>query len=153
MSPAPHADRDHSEAPTTVNPDAVVRQIDSLITERDELRAKVEKCKSAAKTLGEIIDKQCQMVLDATGRHDLIGEDGDGDWGAVWDWLSGLRPRAEAAEAERDRARSLAATLEARLAQVEAALTKSAHMLNKQQTVWTLAELQDDLAAALKGDA
>ena len=60
-----------------------------------------------ARTLGEIIDKQCRMVLDATGLHAWIDEDGDGDWGAVWDHLFDLRRRAEAAEAELERLREV----------------------------------------------
>ena len=64
MSPAPHADRDHSEAPET------------------------DQWRSNYATL-------CRALVLA-------------------------KRDSEAAEAERDRARSLAATLEARLAQVEA---------------------------------
>ena len=78
-----------------------------------ELREELAKYKRGAKTLGETIEKQCQMVLDASGRHDLIAEDGDGDWGAVWDHLSALRPRAEAAEAKLAKVRAYAKEREA----------------------------------------
>jgi len=51
------------------------------------IAAEVESLRRGAKTLGHTIEQQGRMVLDVTGRHDLIGEDGDGDWGAVWDHL------------------------------------------------------------------
>ena len=89
-------------------PTEVLRMADAVIAvsdeEQAELREELAKYKRGAKTLGETIEKQCQMALDASGRHDLIGEDGDGDWGAVWDHVLELRPRAEAAEAELDEA-------------------------------------------------
>jgi hypothetical protein len=56
-----------------------------------------------AKTLGETIEKQCRMVLDATGLHDWVDEEGDGDWGAIWDHLFALRARVEDAEARVER--------------------------------------------------
>ena len=74
MSPAPHADRDHSEAEDRAE-----------VAERE-----VQKWRSNYATL-------CRALVLA-------------------------KRDSEAAEAERDRARSLAATLEARLAQVEATL-------------------------------
>lgn len=58
----------------------------------------LERTKRGAVTLGEIVERQCRDVLDVTGRHDLVDEDGDGDWGAVWDHLyelGGLRERVE----------------------------------------------------------
>lgn len=62
--------------------------------------------KRGAETLGRIVERQCRDALDATGRHDLIAEDGDGDWGLVWELLAELRPRAERAEATLDRVRT-----------------------------------------------
>ena len=49
------------------------------------------KAKRAAKTLGEVIEKQCQDVLDVTGLHHLINEDGDGHWDVVWMRLFEMR--------------------------------------------------------------
>jgi len=49
------------------------------------------KCKRAAKTLNEAIEKQCRDVLDVTGLHHLINEDGDGHWDAVWMRLFEMR--------------------------------------------------------------
>ena len=78
------ADRIRSEAATATRPG----QMQALEAIADE----VEALRRGAKTLGEIIDRQCRMVLEVTGRYDLIGEDGDGDWGAVWEHLYELRP-------------------------------------------------------------
>ncbi len=58
------------------------------------IAAEVESLRRGAKTLGHTIEQQGRMVLDVTGRHDLIGEDGDGDWGAVWDHLYELPAKA-----------------------------------------------------------
>lgn len=44
-----------------------------------------------AKTLGEIIEKQCRDVLEVTGLHHLINEDGDGHWDVVWMRLFEMR--------------------------------------------------------------
>lgn len=49
------------------------------------------KYKRGAKTLGEIIEKQCRDVLDVTGLHHLINEDGDGAWDVVWMRLFEMR--------------------------------------------------------------
>jgi hypothetical protein len=68
--------------------------------EQAELRAEVERTKRGARELGRILHRTLRDALDASGRHDAIDEDGDGDWGVVWETLAELRPRAEAAEAE-----------------------------------------------------
>lgn len=57
--------------------------------------------------LGRILDRELTAVLDLSGAHHLIDEDGDGDWGAVWDILGELvakGKRADALERERDAA-------------------------------------------------
>jgi len=64
-----------------------------------ELEGELARVKDAAKTLGEMVHMQCDWALDATGLHDVIAEDGDGDWQHVWESLAELRPRAEKAEA------------------------------------------------------
>jgi hypothetical protein len=85
--------------------------------EQTELRAEVERVQSAAKTLGGIVHEQAQMALDATGRHDLIEADGDGDWQTVWELLAELRPRAEAAERALADERAKVETVRRRMAQ------------------------------------
>jgi hypothetical protein len=89
------------------------------------------KYKRGAKTLGEIIEKQCRDVLDVTGLHHLINEDGDGHWDIVWmrlfemrDELASLKESTIARERQRgdswrDRAQEMdsrAQTLEVELA-------------------------------------
>ena len=49
------------------------------------------KAMRGAKTLGEIIEKQCRDVLDVTGLHHLVNEDGDGHWDVVWMRLFEMR--------------------------------------------------------------
>ena len=86
--------------------------------------------KRGAKTLGEIIEKQCRDVLDVTGLHHLINEDGDGHWDVVWmrlfemrDELASLKESTIARERQRgdswrDRAQEMdsrAQTLEVEL--------------------------------------
>lgn len=66
----------------------------------------------SGETLGKMIDWQCRAALDASGLHSLIGEDCDGDWGLIWEYLAELRPRAEAAEAKVARVEALAESLE-----------------------------------------
>ena len=80
-----------------------------------------ERLKRGGTELGRILDRALMMALDASGCHDVIEEDGDGDWEVVWETLAGLRPRAEAAEAE-------VVTLRAKVAAVEA-------LVNNGQTV------------------
>ena len=69
--------------------------------EQAELRAELEKYKRGAQTLGHTIEWQCRAVLDATGMHHVIGEDGDGDWALVWERLAEM---GEAALGPKDRA-------------------------------------------------
>lgn len=68
-----------------------------------ELIAEVERLQGAAKTLGKIIEDTLTDVKNATNSQDLIGEDGDGDWMAVFERLAELRPARDAARAEVDR--------------------------------------------------
>lgn len=75
-----------------------------MTPERDE----IERLRRGGAELGRILDRTLRDALDASGRHDVIGEDGDGDWALVWETLAELRPRAEAAEAEVERLRDLA---------------------------------------------
>jgi hypothetical protein len=81
-----------------------------IVDERRELA----RYKRGGKTLGEIIEWQCRAVLDASGMHHLINEDGDGDWGLVWERLAELRPRLEAAEVKLARVEALAMECERR---------------------------------------
>ena len=64
-----------------------------LVPSQDDefLLGDLTRYKRGAKTLGEIIEKQCREVLDATGLHHLINEDGDGAWDVVWMRLHEMR--------------------------------------------------------------
>lgn len=100
LDPATLADRIRSEADLAGRPG----QHDRLNALADE----VERLARAGETLGGVIDKQCRMILDITGLHAWIDEDGDGDWGAVWENAYELLPRLKAAEAAIERVRALA---------------------------------------------
>ncbi len=72
----------------------------------------LERTQSGGRTLGRIVDRLHHEMLDATGAHDLIGEDGDGDWQLVSELLQELRPARDAALARA--AKAEAALAEAR---------------------------------------
>lgn len=68
-----------------------------------ELVAELERYQRGGRTLGEQLDRTLRDILNATDSHDLIGEDGDGDWMLVFERLMALRPARDAALAEADR--------------------------------------------------
>ncbi|WP_280412593.1 hypothetical protein [Nocardia asiatica] len=79
------------------------------------LLERIETLQRGGQTLGKSLVKLNQIALDATGMHDVIDEDGDGDWGAVWENVADLGERCRLAEhriaeleAERDAARDIA---------------------------------------------
>jgi hypothetical protein len=81
---------------------------------RRTAQEQIAQLRRGGKTLGSIIDRQCRAVLDATGLHHLIDEDGDGDWGAVWENVADLgadlraaRKRIADLEAQLDRVTDL----------------------------------------------
>jgi hypothetical protein len=86
--------------------DAYVGEHEDRVKAEEELervreqQSDLEQTKRGARELGRILDRTLRDALDASGRHDAIDEDGDGDWAVVWETLAALRPRAEAAEAK-----------------------------------------------------
>jgi len=116
------------------------------------------KYKRGAKTLGEIIEKQCRDVLDVTGLHHLINEDGDGAWDVVWfrlfemrDELASLKESTIGRERVRgDSWRDRAQEMDSRAQSLEVELQAA-----KPQQVATVDEqtrqdaLQDSINAAL----
>jgi hypothetical protein len=117
------------------------------MSERDELA----KAMRGAKTLGEIIEKQCRDVLDVTGLHHLIIEDGDGHWDVVWmrlfemrDELASLKEATIGRErlrgdSWRDRAQGMEVSRDAAIERAEAA--EEALEASKPRTITTAEEL------------
>lgn len=60
----------------------------------------VERLRDACKTLGGVIDRQCIDIAKIARSEHLVSDDGDADWGAIWDRGFELADRAERAEAE-----------------------------------------------------
>ncbi|WP_198344273.1 hypothetical protein [Mycobacterium dioxanotrophicus] len=67
-----------------------------------ELVAELERARRACRRLGEVVESQCRMALDASGLHHLIDEDGDGDWGLIWERLAELGAEVERLKARED---------------------------------------------------
>jgi len=109
--------------------------------------AELVKYKRGAKTLGEIIEKQCRDVLDVTGLHHLINEGGDGAWDVVWfrlfemrDELASLKESTIGRERLRgdkwrDRAQEMEVSRDAAIERAEAADAILAAGYRKQLTI------------------
>ncbi|MNW60191.1 hypothetical protein D3C74_381550 [compost metagenome] len=72
----------------------------------------VERKQQALGTLARIIETQQDGVILATDSQDLIGEDGVGDWDAVWDRVAELGEGKSKAEQAVQRVRQVVANLE-----------------------------------------
>lgn len=79
----------------------------------------LDRAKRGGRTLGDIVNRMGREMVDATGAHGVIGEDGDGDWALVSELLHELRPardaaisRAQKAEDAIERVRSVIHDLE-----------------------------------------
>lgn len=87
--------------------------VPDLIAEVERLRAEVATVRSGAQTLGRIIERQGQAVLDIVGRDDLIAqgivdsETGDGNWDVVWEMLAELPRQRDEARSEVERLRGV----------------------------------------------
>lgn len=79
------AERIRAEAAQAARP----AQIDRLEAIADE----VARLKRACEDLGNSLMVWMNLAVDATGSHDLIEDDGDGDWGAVADRMAELATR------------------------------------------------------------
>ncbi|OZE04352.1 hypothetical protein CH249_25810 [Rhodococcus sp. 05-2255-3B1] len=60
-----------------------------------------ERLQRGANELGRRLGRQLQDVLTLTGAHNLIDEDGDGDWMGVWERLGELVEKGQQYEAAR----------------------------------------------------
>ena len=101
------------DAPTPLDLDAIrarltmnrlgtvaARETDRDLVAIRALLDEVERLRDACKTLGGIIDQQCIDIAKITHSEHLVAENGDADWGAIWDRGFELADRAEKAEAE-----------------------------------------------------
>lgn len=79
-----------------------------------ELVAELERYQRGGRTLGEQLDRTLRDIIAATDSHDLIGEDGDGDWMIVFERLAELRPDRDEALGEVERCHSVIAELRRR---------------------------------------
>lgn len=87
------------------------RQRDAARAEIEALTARAEKAERACKTLGGIVDHQCRDIAHITGSEHMLDEDGDGDWGAIWERGYSMAGRLSRAEAEVARLRSAVETV------------------------------------------
>lgn len=74
--------------------DTLAGYVPKLLDEIDRMKLQYQYLKDGARHLGEVIHQQNMDVLAATGAHNLIDEDGDGDWMGVWELLFDMRPPA-----------------------------------------------------------
>lgn len=57
---------------------------------RRAAQEQVDQLRSGGKFLGKAIAELNQIALDATDMHDVINENGDGDWQVVWETIADL---------------------------------------------------------------
>ncbi len=94
-----------------------------------ELVGYVEKLRRGGKALGRMIELQNRDVLNITGLHHLIGPDGDGDWGAVWERLAEMA----AAGAEVEKLRGAMDNHQATIFQIQEARVDYNAALNRRE--------------------
>lgn len=76
------SDRIRSEAAIADRPGQMAR-LEAIAVEVDRLQR-------GARTLGDLVHFAHMRVVAATNSQDLLDENGDGDWGAIWDRLDAL---------------------------------------------------------------
>lgn len=72
--------------------------VKELVRQLREAREERDKATRAVQTYSRVIEQQCTDVLNATGAHHLIQEDGDGDWMGVWEIMHELCQKGKAAD-------------------------------------------------------
>lgn len=117
----------------------------------DEAQAALARSREGSRALGRIIKDNCAMVLDITGLHAMVDEDGDADWGAIWETAMELPGRIDQLSRERDE-------LAAKVARVEALVPDSngerrEHVDDCEGEDTCPACWAEDVAKALAGDA
>lgn len=58
----------------------------------DQIRRERDQLRRGAAALGDSLKFWMDLAVDVTNSHDLIGEDGDGDWMAVAERLAAMKP-------------------------------------------------------------
>lgn len=74
------------------------------LAELERIADEVEALQRAGRALGDIVRRLQDAALDATGLRHIIGEDGDGDWAAVWENVADLGAQVRRVTAQRDKA-------------------------------------------------
>ena len=95
--------RELAEFIAAANP-KVVR---ALVQRLQNAEVALARAKSGARTLGGILERQCEDIVKITGSEDLIDSTGDGDWGLVWERGFDLRAERDAALAREAKVREL----------------------------------------------
>lgn len=89
-----------------------------IVWARNELPGLLDRLEQGsvfAKAMLSTLNTQCDIALEATGLHDLIPPDGDGDWQCVWESVADLGNRCRSFEQGLRKAQRRVAELEAQL--------------------------------------
>ena len=123
--------------------------VPALVAEVERLRG----IEAGAREAGRIIDRLYEAqrpVVDAAGLGHLLADDGDGDWGQVWELLAQIVAAARTVGARRD---ALAAQVERVRLAASDWITGAAHLEDTDPGVAAvMTELADDVHRALDGE-
>lgn len=79
----------------------------SVLDALDAETSRADRAKAAARTLGGIVERQCRDIARIAAAEHLVQDDGDADWGMIWDLAEERATRGAAAEAAVERVRAL----------------------------------------------
>ena len=74
----------------------------SIISHAGEAAEAIQRKQEALDTVARIVETQCEAVVKATDSYDVIDDDFDGDWDAVWSRLAELADQKRQAERNAD---------------------------------------------------
>lgn len=92
-----------------------------LINNGPDLLERLKQGRIFAKTLRNSLTTYNDIALEATGLHDLIQPDGDGDWQCVWESVADLGNRCRSFEQGLRKAQRRVAELESQLRGIDCA--------------------------------
>jgi hypothetical protein len=95
---------------------------------RRAAQERIEQLRSGGKFLGKAIAELNDIALDATGLHDAINENGDGDWQAVWENVSDLGERLRSAQRRIGDLQAMNSGAEHRIDELESDLVRIAKL-------------------------